>query len=274
MSVLQAVFLGIVQGLTEFIPVSSSGHLNLCEYFFKIDTGESQTFFNVCLHLGTLFAVCFVYYKDIIEILKDLVKIIPDTIHKNQSERPETRRLIYLVVISLLPLFVIFPFGHKIAEAFSTPLPIASALAVTAVMMFLLSATKAGKKTITKIKWVDALLIGIFQAIAITPGISRSGATIYAGMQTGMSRKLAVKFSFIMSIPTILAAVLLDAKDALSTGIDYSLLGAYLIGMITAALVGLFAIKVVNYIAEKNNFKVFGFYCITLSVIVLIASFF
>jgi undecaprenyl-diphosphatase len=255
MSIWFAALLGILQGLTEFLPVSSSGHLAIAQILFGVN-GEQDMLFDVLLHLGTLISIVIYYRRDILDILTHLTK----------------RRIVPLAVIATLPLFAAVLTGNYAELLYNSSLFIGCAWVVTGIALYLSDKVVAGHKDEGSMKWYDALIVGLAQAIAILPGISRSGSTITAGLFRGLKREFAVKFSFLLSIPAILGANILELKDALELGIDTSLTPAYALGIITAAVSGWFAIKAVNRIANKTRFKYFGGYCAVLGIAAIVFS--
>jgi undecaprenyl-diphosphatase len=255
MSILFAVILGIIQGLTEFLPVSSSGHLAMAQILFGVNGGQDMLL-DVLLHLGTLVSIVIYYRKDVWDILSHLTK----------------RRIVPLVIIATLPLFAAVFVSDYTKSLYNSSLFIGCAWIVTGIVLFLSDKVIAGRKDEESAKWYDALIVGIAQAIAILPGISRSGSTITASLFRGFRRDFAVKFSFLLSIPAILGANILELKNALELGIDTTLLPAYALGIIAAAGSGWLAIRAVNWIAAKARFKYFGIYCAILGIIAVTAS--
>ncbi len=261
MSYLQAIILGLVQGIAEFLPISSSGHLKLFEKLLGLPNVETDyLFFDVLLHLGTLIAVFIVYRKVIGDILNELFTMLHLRRDKTEPDIPR-RRLIVMLIVSLLPLFVIFPFKDSLEKLGGNYLVIGIMLILTGLALYICDHLPNGKKTEKDMSIVDALFIGAAQALAVMPGLSRSGMTISAGSARGLDRSYAVQFSFLMSIPTILAAVLLELVDALRAGVDGSLLPKYLVGVVIAALSGIGAMKFLQFIAQKKKFGGFSYYC-------------
>ncbi|MBO5646294.1 MAG: undecaprenyl-diphosphate phosphatase [Clostridia bacterium] len=274
--ILYAIIMGIVQGLTEFLPVSSSGHLALLGALF--DIGESALTLSVMLHAGTLAAVCVAYRKDIAEILRDLWNFARSLAGKevpSEATRGRGMRILMMVIVSLLPLFVVFPFKGYIESVFSSTILVGCLLLVTAVLLLIadrLAARPGQDKDVEKTTWKDALVVGIFQTVALLPGISRSGSTITGGFFRRFKREYAVKFSFLMSIPTILAALLLDILDILGGGMEPELLLGGLIGMVVSGVTGYFAIGMVNRIAKSGKFAPFSVWCAVVGVVTVIVS--
>ena len=238
MSLISSILLGLVQGIAEFLPISSSGHLAIAEKLL----GESTSipdFFDVLLHLGTLAAVFVAYWPDIRAMIFEFFQGASDLIHKKTPVPvPPARRMILLIIVATLPLGLILPVKDTI-EAMSDNLYFVSvALLLTGCLLFVSDRVKPGKKTAKNATLRDALLVGFAQAVATCPGISRSGTTITAGCFVGFERKFAVRFSFLMSIPAILGANILSLADAIGDGIIWSDVPAYLVGVVVAAISG------------------------------------
>lgn len=277
MNAFQAIVLGIIQGVAEFLPISSSGHLKIIERIMGLGDVEGNfAFFDVMLHFGTLVAVFIAYRKDIAELLSELLTMI------HLKKRPQqqhadipARRLMLMIVLSLLPLFLILPFKSKI-EALGTGEHgmefIGAALIVTGMLLYFSDRFAKGRKNEKNMTVVDALLVGAAQAVAVVPGLSRSGTTISAGMARGFDRTFAVRFSFLMSIPTVLAATLLQVIDAVQVGLGGLSIWACLLGMVVAGVCGYFAIRLLKFIAEKNRFGGFAYYCWAAGLVALILS--
>ena len=277
MNAFQAIVLGIIQGVAEFLPISSSGHLKIIERIMGLGDVEGNfAFFDVMLHFGTLVAVFIAYRKDIAELLSELLTMI------HLKKRPQqqhadipARRLMLMIVLSLLPLFLILPFKSKI-EALGTGEHgmefIGAALIVTGMLLYFSDRFAKGRKNEKNMTVVDALLVGAAQAVAVVPGLSRSGTTISAGMARGFDRAFAVRFSFLMSIPTVLAATLLQVIDAVQVGLGGLSIWACLLGMVVAGVCGYFAIRLLKFIAEKNRFGGFAYYCWAAGLVALILS--
>lgn len=263
MSYLEAIILGLVQGVAEFLPISSSGHLKLFEKLLGLPNVETQyLFFDVLLHLGTLIAVCVVYRKVIIRLLREFFTML----HIRQPRPGETpdgpmRRMIALLIVSLLPLFLILPVKDSLEALGNNYLVIGLMLMLTGAALYMCDHLPRGKKTEKEMTIWDALLIGLAQSIAVMPGLSRSGMTISAGSIRGLNRSYAVEFSFLMSIPTIVAAVLMKSVDAFRAGIDTAMLPKCLVGVAVAALSGIAAMRFLQFVAKRNRFGGFAYYC-------------
>jgi undecaprenyl-diphosphatase len=266
MDIIQAVVLGIVQGLTEFLPVSSSGHLVLLQKIFGINT--PPLLYDTLLHVGTLAAVFVVLWKDIFDILKKIIQ-------------PLT---LYLIIATIPIVIVALVLGDTIEHAFESGQYLGFCfLITTALLVFaeLLSRRAMSEKNLKengKMGWNDALSIGVMQAVAIAPGISRSGATISAALFRRLDRDFAARFSFLLSIPAILGALVLQTKDLIKNGnVEASpeTVGAAAIitGTLTAAVVGFFAVKWMLKIIREKSLYGFAIYTGVLGILVLIDQF-
>lgn len=263
MSYLEAIVLGLVQGIAEFLPISSSGHLKLLEKLLGLPNVETDyIFFDVMLHFGTLLAVCFVYREVIVRVLREFFTAVHLRKARDgeQADRP-ARRMIALLIVSLLPLFLILPFRSSMEALGSSYLALGLMLILTGLVLYFSDHLPRGKKTEKEMTIWDALFVGLAQSVAVMPGLSRSGMTISAGSACGLDRSYAVQFSFLMSIPTILAAVMLELGDALRIGIDTAMLPKYLAGVAVAAVSGVAAMRFLQFIAKRHSFGGFAYYC-------------
>ena len=274
MSLLSAIFLGLVQGITEFLPISSSGHLAIAQQLLNSSVGaDVPGFFDVLLHLGTLFAVFAAYWEDIKDMVVELFCGVRDLArHSTPTPVPPARRMILLIIVATLPLFVIVPFEDQIDALSGNLYFVAAALIVTGFLLFISDRVPKGRKTAKNATLKDAIAVGIGQAIATCPGISRSGTTITVGCLVGYERSFAVRFSFLMSIPAILGANILSLKDAMETVI-WADLPVYLVGVAVAAVSGYACIRLLKMIAAKGKFGAFAYYCWAVGLVTLVATF-
>ena len=267
--------MGFVQGVAEFLPISSSGHLTLLQHFFKME--EVDNLFNILLHFATLIAVCVVYRKDIAEMIVEFFKGVGSLFggHGSRESRPpEARRLVMMVIVGTLPLFVVLPLEGLVEGLGNYPAAVSVMLLVTGCILFFSDRVGDGRKTARTATVKDALLVGIAQGVATIPGISRSGSTISAGLLLGFNRKFAVRYSFLLSLPAVLGATLLKVVRAFGDqGIDTSLLPMYIAGMVVAGVVGYFSIQLVRLLANKGKFGNFAYYCWIVGIVSLIAGF-
>lgn len=272
MSWLSAVVLGLVQGIAEFLPISSSGHLAIAEHLLNLQgASEIPPFYDVLLHLGTLVAVFAAYWDEIRDMIVELFVGIGDLIHHTTPKAvPPARRMILLVIVGTLPLFAMVPFRHFFEGLGDNMYFIGGALIFTGLLLFLSDRVRRGRKTEKTARLIDALAVGVGQAVALCPGVSRSGMTITVGCFVGFERKFAVRFSFILSIPAILGANILSIKDAVGAGIDWSEMPMYLIGVAVAAATGYLCIRLLRMIADRGRFGAFAYYCWIVGALVLI----
>ncbi len=287
MSLFKAILLGMIQGATEFLPISSSGHLAIAKKLFGM--GDVGTSFDVFLHIGTLVAVFIVYWKDISKLIQNGIGIIADSFHnlfqliesKRNNTEPTYRKVInssyrkfaMLVIVSTIPTGILGIMGEKLIDDAATSLMIPGiCLLVTAVLLFVSDQIEDGDKTPKKTTYANAAFMGVCQGIATLPGLSRSGTTITAGLLCGLKRDFAVKYSFIMSIPAIIGAAIIKIPDMRDDMAANNALG-YVAGAIMAAIVGYVCIKTMLVIVRNKKFKYFSYYCAVVGLIAIIGSF-
>ena len=254
MSIIQAVILGLIQGLTEFLPVSSSGHLVLFRNLMSVEA--APLVFEVVVHVGTLIAVCAVFYRDIWYMIR----------------HPLSKQTIYLVVATIPAVIVTLLFSDFVEGAFEGAM-LGFGFLITAGILCLseyLAAHNRKNRSFREMKATDALVMGCMQAVALVPGISRSGSTISGGLFTGLNRKLAAKFSFLMSVPAILGSLVFEFKDLVEFGSSGEVGWlVILIGALVAAVSGFFAIKYMMKLISEKKLYVFAIYVAIVGVFVL-----
>lgn len=306
MNIFEAIVLGAVQGLTEFLPVSSSGHLAIFQHFFGLN--DNNLFFNVMLHVGTLTAVCAVYWRLFLRLIKSFFMILKKvfTGKFKWSEMDADENLVMMIIIGLLPLFLLFlPIGggmkiKDLADKWNSDgYLIITSISLLVTSFLLVIGINANRKTTIlykshgklradgagrrKLNPVDAVFIGLFQAVAaIFPGISRSGSTLTAGELRKINKQRALDYSFILGTPAIIAAALLEGKEALfpADGSTVSIeFFPTLIGIITSAIVGFLAIRLFKWLLSTNRMYYFvlytagaGIICLVISIIELISG--
>ena len=272
MTYLTAFLLGLLQGVAEFLPISSSGHLAIAQNLLHIEgAGSVPEFFDVLLHLGTLIAVFAAYWKDICEMVVEFFRGIGDLAHRSTpSPVPPARRLILLIIVGTLPLFAVLPIRKAVQGLGDNMVFVGAALIVTGFLLFLCDRVRKGHKTERSATWLDALLVGVGQAVATLPGVSRSGMTITAGCFVGYERRFAVRFSFLLSIPAVLGANILSIGDAVKAGVNGAEVPMYLVGVVTAAVVGYLCIRLLKYVADKGRFGAFAYYCWAVGILTLV----
>ena len=274
MSLLSSIILGLIQGVAEFLPISSSGHLAIAEHLLSsFHTEDIPQFFDVLLHLGTLVAVFAAYWTEIKEIIVEFFQGVGDLLHgTTPSSVPPARRMILLIIVGTLPLFLVLPIKDQIESMSENLLFVGAALLLTGCLLFASDRVHKGRKTEKSATMLDALLVGVAQAVATCPGISRSGTTITAGCFRGFDRKFAVRYSFLLSIPAILGANILSLKDAVEAGIVWGEVPVYLVGVAISAVVGYACIRLLRMIADKGKFGWFAYYCWAAGVLTLFLS--
>lgn len=289
MTVIESILLGIVQGITEFLPVSSSGHLAILQNIFHIETNGSMLF-DVMLHLGTLIAVFVVYRKDIWNMIKEALMMCVDIfsnlrtfflnrIHKTSLKYRKIvhnsyRKFVVLILVSTIPTGILGVLGQDLITGASETLLIPGiCLLITGVLLLIADLAKEGRKKPKEVSYKNGIVIGVAQGFATMPGLSRSGTTVAACLLCGLERKFAVKYSFILSIPAILGAAVLEIKDVIAEPIEMGQIGIYLIGAAFAAAVGYICIKTMLVIVRNKKFKYFSYYCFAVGAIAIVGHF-
>jgi undecaprenyl-diphosphatase len=260
-TIVQAVILGLIQGLTEFLPVSSSGHLVLGEHLLNVRTSTDITF-EVFVHFGTLMSVVVVFWKDIVGIVQSLFRaVVPWRLSVQYYRENELFRLSLCILLGSIPAaYVGLRFEHAVAEAFTDPKLVAVMLIVTGLILFLTGLSKpvVGKR----VNVVSALLIGVAQAMAIIPGISRSGSTISTALYLKIDPYHAARFSFLLSLPAVAGASLLKAKDVIVHGGSSEGIVPLIVGMVVSFGSGYVAIRFLLRIIERGKIRWFSLYCL------------
>ena len=276
MTYFEAVILGLVQGLAEFLPVSSSGHLALLQQFFGIDENK-VLLFAVMLHVGTLISVFIVYWKDIWELIVELCLTIKDLCTGKGlrlEERP-VRKLGVLIIIATIPTGIIGVLGGDFFDAPSPSLvPIGIGLIITGFLLVMAERMGSSSRGLEKMNFRNAFFIGLVQGIAICPGISRSGSTLFGSLICNLDRKFAVKFVFLISIPSILGSAVLELPDAIEAGVTAAEAGPVIVGMLVAAVSGLVAIKTMIKIVSDKKLSYFSYYVWVVGVFVVMLGIF
>lgn len=276
MTYFQAIILGLVQGLGEFLPISSSGHLALLQYFFGIE-GESVLLFAVMLHLGTLISVFVVYWRDIWELILELGRCIKDifTGRGLRINANPTRRMGFMIIVATIPTALMGFFLKDVFGAmYLSLIAIGIGLLLTGTLLWIAQRMSGGRKLETEMKFRSGIFVGIMQGLAITPGISRSGATLFGGLVTGLKKEFAVKFAFLLSIPAILGSFAVEFPAAIKAGLDGVTIGPLLVGVIVSAISGYVAIRAMIKIVSDRKLTGFSFYTWTLGALVLIYGIF
>lgn len=279
MSILKAIFLGLIQGVSEFLPISSSGHLSIFQNLFSLDySADDHLLFDVMLHVGTLAAVFVFYWKDIRAMARDTAAFVTGggTEGDGEGRFKPTVRLLFLILVATLPLILVLPFNSAVERLAGNTYFIAFALIVTGVLLYVSGKLVEGRRNEKTASVMDALVVGAAQAVAVIPGLSRSGTTITVGLSRGFKREFAVRFSFLMSIPAILGSAFVTLiKAFVNGGIVWANVPAYIIGMIVAGVVGYFALVLIKkLILSGDVFAKFAYYCWGVGVLTLILSMF
>jgi undecaprenyl-diphosphatase len=274
MNLFQALLLGIIQGLTEFIPVSSTAHLLIAEHFLNISPSEAATLsFSVLVQLGTIVSLVIYFWKDLLSIVVDTFKNLGGLL--NFTSMAPNAKLGWYIIIATIPALLAGVLLKDLVEAlFKMPLIEAAIRLLTAALLLTLAESLAKRtRSLNSMTWLDALLIGLMQVLAVFPGASRSGTTISGGMYRGFDRPSAARFAFLMSVPVMLAAGAYETLDLLKMPNLADFLPLIAVGFITAALVGWLAIRwLLNYL-NKHSLYVFAAYCAALGLICLVFEF-
>lgn len=251
MTIFQAIFLGIVQGLTEFIPVSSSAHLVIVPYLFNWKF--QSVCFDVSLHFGTLIALVIYFRKEILKLFFS-----------------PNYHLLSLILIATIPAAIIgLSFKNFFESIFENVLGVSFFLIITSILLFLAEKKYSPKKSLKELTTINSLQIGFAQALAILPGISRSGATISSGLFLGLDRDSSFKFAFLISMPAIFGATIIKFKDSLDAGFLLRDFYLYLLGTLSSLIVGYFSLIILYKVMQRGKLKIFAYYCIFLALFTL-----
>lgn len=290
MTILYMILLSVIQGIFEFLPVSSFGHLALVQQLLGIEQGPG-VLFEVMLHFGTLAAVILTFQKDIRHIVLDTLEIIMDIIgnislyfkNKRSSEQYHYAKIIntayrkftVMIWVSMIPTALLGYFARRLVELSLTSKLISSAgILVTGIILLVIDLSQAGgTKSARDMNTTNAMWIGICQGLSVFPGISRAGLTISAGLMSGFSRTFAVKYSYILSIPAIIGAMILEVGEFTSSDMTIGLGFMYFFGMILAGITGYFTIRLFLKLVHKGKFRYFAIYCFLIGLVSLILNY-
>jgi undecaprenyl-diphosphatase len=277
MSVLMALLLGILQGTAEFLPVSGAGHMSLFQNLLGLSYDRTgHEFFDMLMSLSTLLSIVLVYKTELTDIVRDCADFLRGKIGDNPMDEgrlPPSVRLVLLILVGTVPMLLTLPVHSKIEPLFYKTAFVGFALLVTGTLLFASEKLiKPGRKTGKTMTSKDAFFIGLAQAFALIPGISRTGATIPTGMTRGLGQDYAVRFSLFLSIPVLLAQTISSLLAAMKGGIEWSLLLVYLIGFIVSVILGYFAIQFLRIAAAKKRMHYFAYYCWAIGVLTLILT--
>lgn len=272
MNLLESIVLGIIQGITEFLPISSSGHLVLLQNFFGIQ--EGNLFFTVMLHLGTLISIMVVYFNDIIKIIVEFLKLILSIFKGNKPNNlNKYQKLGLLIIVASIPTAVIgFLFEDFFESLYSSLIPIGFTFIITGFLLWFSEKKAFQNKNIKNVSLFDALLIGTAQGIAIIPGISRSGSTIVAGLLRGLNKPLATEYSFLLALPVTFGASLLKIIDVVKSDAEVLISFPLFLGVIVSTIVGIISIKFLINLLNRNKLYYFSYYLWVLGIIVIISQ--
>ena len=267
MNILQAIILGIIQGITEWFPVSSSGHLVIAKYYLDLEPSLS---FDVFVHFGSAAVVLLIFRKEVHAVITAFFAALKDLPTHGTSAMMNTpeRRLAFLIIIASIPTGIIgLTISYFYEGILSEPRTVGMALLITAVVL-LSTRSKLENRGAKDMNMVDALLIGTMQGMAAVPGISRSGFTISSGLLRGIDRRVAVRYSFLLFLPAILAAGLLQARD-ITGDMDHI---PIIVGVITAMIVGYITIIALLKLIERGWFHYFAIYCVTVGTFLILTT--
>ncbi|MBR0085174.1 MAG: undecaprenyl-diphosphate phosphatase [Lachnospiraceae bacterium] len=285
MNLFEAIIMGLIQGLTEFLPVSSSGHLAIASNLFGLNT--PGVLFETLLHLGTLVAVIIIFWHDfknlvingialIIDVIKNIITWFRNKFGKKDLPYKRLitsayRKFAALIIITSIPTAIIAVILNRVITNASSTLFIPGiCLIITAIMLIFLDGKQGGAKKVRASTWKDAAIVGVAQGVATLPGISRSGATIAAGLFRGYNKAYALKYSFLASIPAIVGANIFELRHVGGEVVSGGLVGKYIVGMIIAGVVGYFCIKLMMELVKKSRYQYFGYYCAAVGAVSLL----
>lgn len=264
MKIIMYMILGLIQGFTEPIPVSSSGHLVIFNSLLNVEELNDLNF-EIFVNFGSFIAIFFFYRKEIINIIKDFFMYI-----KTKEKKYEINyKYAWLIVIGTIPAGIVGIIAKDIIESISSVKIVGISLLITAIMLFMVKDIK-GKKEKKDMTFMDALVIGLFQVIALFPGISRSGSTLVGGMSRNLERETAFKYSFMLYLPISVATMLLGVLDLMENPISNTLILPYLLGMLTAGILTYFSIRWFKDIMQKGKLKYFVYYCLIMGIITIL----
>ncbi len=274
MTIWNAILIGLIQGITEFLPVSSSGHLSLLSNLFDVTTADDgHIMCSVFAHLGTLTAIFLVYWQDIRQMFYELLGLVnAGPLAGSRQTRYPAARLFFMIFIASLPLLLLLPVKNMMKVLYSNSIFIGVTIILTGCLLFVGDKMREGRKTGTSMTILDAIIIGLCQCCAAVPGLSRAGTTITAGIATGLNKEFAVKFSFLLSIPVMIVTNILSLVDAFNQGVDVASIPAYIVGLIAALLAGLVSISIMRYVAKKAKLGGFAYYCWVVGVLSIILT--
>ena len=277
MTLLSSILLGLIQGIAEFLPISSSGHLAIAENLLNMSgASEVPEFFDVLLHLGTLLAVFVAYWGDIYDMVVEFFHGVRDLAHRSTPVPvPPARRMILLIIVGTLPLFAVLPIKDLVEGLANNMYFVGGALIVTGFLLFASDRVRKGRKTERSATMLDVLLVGVAQAIATCPGISRSGMTVAGSLYRRLDRESAASYSFLLSVIAILGGLVITLKDIADGGAsaaNAANIGALplIVGFVVAAVSGYFAIRFMLNLLQKRKLRYFSWYVFCLGAFIML----
>ncbi|MEW8973461.1 MAG: undecaprenyl-diphosphate phosphatase [Tissierellaceae bacterium] len=272
MSLIEAIVLGVFQGIAEFLPISSSGHLVLLQNLFNIT--EGNLFFAEMLHFGTLISIIVVYFSDILNIVVDMLKLLGNLIRRKKITRlSDYQKLGLLIIVGSIPTAIIGLSLEDFFESLYTSiLPIGIAFIVTGFLLWIAEKKTFQNKNIKNMTFLDSIFIGTFQGIAIVPGISRSGSTIVAGLFRGLDKSFATEYSFLLALPATFGAFLLGIRDVVKGGSGVSIDLPLIIGVALSTIVGIISIKLLMKLIKRNKLYYFSYYLWILGALTIVSQ--
>lgn len=267
MNIFQALFLGLVQGATEFIPVSSSAHLVLVPYLLGWESPSLS--FDVMVHFGTILAVIFLFWKEIGMLIRGFFRLV----FRGKMDDPMGRLALFFLLATLPAVIVGISAKKFLEDLFNDPLSVSYLLLATGLLMYLSERWAAQTKDLMRLSWIDSLIIGVGQALAIAPGISRSGATISFALLRGVKRDDAARFSFLLAIPIIVGTTLYEGKDLFLKAGSFSLTLPLIVGIISAFVSGAISIRILLKVVRKRSLSIFSYYCWGMGLLFLVYYF-
>ena len=262
MTIANAIIFGLIQGIAEFLPISSSGHTAIVQNLFGLTVAdENHMLFKALLHLSTLIAICLMYRQDLVEMWDGCITTFTTSDRKLREKARFGARQLLMLLIGTLPMLLVFPIHNLVGELLNHTILIGIIMILTGFLLYAASHFLPGRKDGKNITIVDAVIIGVCQLVAVIPGMSRPGVTIAAAMGCGIDREYAVKFSILLSVPTVLVATIVRFAQAISYGVDVRFLPAYFIGTAVSMVLGVLSISVLQKIAKAGKVTDFSYYC-------------
>ena len=273
MTILNAIILGLIQGIAEFFPISSSGHLSILNNLFDVVTvTDGHMLYDSMLKLGTLAAVVVMYWQEITQMTNEVRALAGHGPLAGKSGRRPYARLFIMLVLATLPLLILLPVKRLIDNLYYRNIFVGVELILTGCILYVSDRIVPGKKTERSMTAFDALMIGVCQSAAVIPGLSRTGTTMAGGIVMGLRTDFALKFSFLLSLPALLGAEIISFIQAMQQGIDIHNVPAYLIGMLSAMLSGIAAISLMKKLFKNGKFNGFSYYCLVIGVLSIILT--